>query len=164
MNRLAVTRTHGRTVTPPGTAASRRAALTADRPEAAGMPLTDVDALASAAEVLRSVFGAPDPPVAALNDLLIRHSAVPTLHEDTHTLSFHRQDARLVDAWVADAGTALAMIIGVGQAARLGRCQAGGCDLVFMDITRNASRRFCDLSCQNRAKASAYRARRGSAP
>ncbi|MFE3454014.1 CGNR zinc finger domain-containing protein [Nonomuraea sp. NPDC059194] len=29
-------------------------------------------------------------------------------------------------------------------------------------VARNASRRFCGLACQNRAKATAYRARRGS--
>ncbi|HCT79289.1 MAG TPA: hypothetical protein DGG94_23135 [Micromonosporaceae bacterium] len=40
--------------------------------------------------------------------------------------------------------------------------QADGCHLVFFDTSRNTSRRFCDLSCQNRAKASAYRARRQS--
>jgi predicted RNA-binding Zn ribbon-like protein len=65
-----------------------------------------------------------------------------------------------VDAWAADAATALAMVIGVGQGMRLRTCEAGGCELVFFDVTRNASRRFCGLSCQNRAKASAYRARR----
>ncbi|MFC7714462.1 CGNR zinc finger domain-containing protein [Nonomuraea recticatena] len=40
--------------------------------------------------------------------------------------------------------------------------RGGGCESVFFDTTRNASRRFCGLSCQNRAKASAYRARRAA--
>ncbi|MFG1707368.1 CGNR zinc finger domain-containing protein [Nonomuraea sp. M3C6] len=52
------------------------------------------------------------------------------------------------------------ILIGVGQGVRLRACEAGGCELVFFDVTRNASRRFCGLSCQNRAKASACRARR----
>ncbi|MEU6430232.1 CGNR zinc finger domain-containing protein [Microbispora sp. NPDC046973] len=64
------------------------------------------------------------------------------------------------DVHAADMGTAPAMVIEVGQGKRLGACQAATCSLVFFDTTRNASRRFCDLSCQNRAKASAYRARR----
>ncbi|MEV5499706.1 CGNR zinc finger domain-containing protein, partial [Nonomuraea fuscirosea] len=51
-------------------------------------------------------------------------------------------------------------LIGVGQGARLRSCEAEGCELVFFDVTKNTSRRFCGLSCQNRAKASAYRARR----
>ncbi|MEV4456306.1 CGNR zinc finger domain-containing protein [Microbispora sp. NPDC049633] len=46
-------------------------------------------------------------------------------------------------------GTAPAMVVGVGQGARLGACQATTCSPVFYDTTRDASRRFCDLSCQN---------------
>ncbi|TMR15346.1 CGNR zinc finger domain-containing protein, partial [Nonomuraea turkmeniaca] len=126
----------------------------------------DADRLAEVAEEMRPVFGAGDrilDAAAQLNDLLIRHMAVPNLHGHpgrSPVLAFHRADASLVDAWAADMGTALAMVIGVGQSVRLGVCQAGKCSLVFFDTTRNASRRFCDLSCQNRAKASAYRARR----
>jgi predicted RNA-binding Zn ribbon-like protein len=52
------------------------------------------------------------------------------------------------------------MIIGTGRVERLGRCEASKCDRVFYDTSRNGSRRYCDLSCQNRAKASAFRARR----
>jgi predicted RNA-binding Zn ribbon-like protein len=45
------------------------------------------------------------------------------------------------------------------QAARLGVCAAPRCELVFVDISRNGSRRFCGTACQNRVKAAAYRAR-----
>ena len=98
--------------------------------------------------------------VTALNQVLVRHAAVPNLHGDPPVLAFHGPEADLPDAWAADAATALAMVIGVGQGVRLRSCEAEGCELVFFDVTRNASRRFCGLSCQNRAKASAYRARR----
>lgn len=121
--------------------------------------------LAAVADDLRPVFGAAgDVPAAAarLNALLARHGAVPNLHGDPPVLAFHRPDATLVDAWAADMGAALAIVIGVGQAARLGACHADRCAHVYLDTTRNASRRFCDLSCQNRAKASAYRARRAA--
>ncbi|MEN3536437.1 CGNR zinc finger domain-containing protein [Microbispora sp. ZYX-F-249] len=43
---------------------------------------------------------------------------------------------------------------------RPAKFSAGAAPTAVYDTTRNASRRFCDLSCQNRAKASAYRARR----
>lgn len=161
VNTLAVTRAHGRQVEPPQTGEERRAALAAERPSATRLSPADADALAAAAGVLRPLF-APDASPSALNDLLVRHAAVPNLHGDPPRLAFHRLEASLGDAWIAQAGTALAMIIGVGQGRRLGSCQADGCDLVFVDTTRNASRRFCGLSCQNRAKATAYRARRGS--
>ncbi|MGW4651418.1 CGNR zinc finger domain-containing protein [Kitasatospora sp. NPDC004289] len=171
VNSLSTTAAHGRPVTPP-TGGERFAAVTAGL-AAAGRPpssltAADADRLAEVAAVLRPVFGAGDrilEAAANLNHLLVRHQAVPNLHgtpDQPLLLAFHRADATLVDAWAADTGTALAMVIGVGQAARLGSCQADGCALVFFDTTRNASRRFCELSCQNRAKASAYRLRRRS--
>ncbi|MEV0971457.1 CGNR zinc finger domain-containing protein [Microtetraspora glauca] len=174
VNRLVITSAHGREVRPPTSGADRLAAINAEAVATGGVPralpsaLTteDADRLAAIAAELCPAFGMGDAALASvvgtLNDMLVRHGAVPNLHGDPdhpYRLAFHRADATRVDAWAADMGTALAMVIGVGQAARLGVCQADGCDLVFLDTTRNASRRFCDLSCQNRAKASAYRAR-----
>jgi predicted RNA-binding Zn ribbon-like protein len=170
VNCLTVTTAHGRAATPPRSGEERLAALAARLPEPGTLTAADADGLAEVAAELRPVFGAGDHMRAVatrLNDLLIRHRAVPNLHghpDGPLVLAFHPAGASLVDAWAADLGTALAMVIGVGQSARLGACQAGKCSLVFFDTTRNASRRFCDLSCQNRAKASAYRARRAGRP
>ncbi|WP_311931747.1 CGNR zinc finger domain-containing protein [Microbispora sp. H11081] len=184
VNVLAVDASHGRRVTPPQTGEERLAAIlaglaAAGRPAPGpaqtgpaqtghtdtGLTAAGADRLAEIAAELRPLYGAGDRlPEAAerLNDLLARHGAVPTVYADDGKLklAFHRSGATLVDAWAADMGTALAMVAGVGQGARLGACEAATCSLVFFDTTRNASRRFCDLSCQNRAKASAYRARR----
>ncbi|MET8863947.1 CGNR zinc finger domain-containing protein [Nonomuraea sp. NPDC004580] len=172
INSLATPYAHGRGRTPPPPGADRLAAVVAAQehltvhPPASVLTPADADRLAGIAARLRPLFAAGDrlPDAAAgLNDLLVRHHAVPNLHGSPANplgLSFHRPDADPVDAWAADMGTALAMVIGVGQPARLGACQAERCSLVFYDTTRNASRRFCDLSCQNRAKASAYRARK----
>ncbi|MFI6297251.1 CGNR zinc finger domain-containing protein [Nonomuraea sp. NPDC050790] len=170
VNTLAVERALGRTREPPRTASEREAALdpaltdwrtrTVDAGGAGGGPL-DTARLAEAAVALRAVFqDGPDAGVAELNDLLVRHAAVPNLHGEPPVLAFHPPGADLAGAMTADAGTALAMVIGVGQGERLSACEAAGCDLVFFDVTRNASRRFCGLPCQNRAKAAAYRARR----
>ncbi|WP_245765019.1 CGNR zinc finger domain-containing protein [Nonomuraea jiangxiensis] len=162
VNELAVTQALGRPRTPP---ADRLAALSQAFDQHGWIPTraltaADADRLADVAAALRPAFtGAPDA-TAVLNETLVRHGAVPNLHGDPPILAFHRPGSDLVDAWAADAATALAMVIGVGQGQRLRACEAGGCDLVFLDVTRNASRRFCGLSCQNRAKASAYRARR----
>ncbi|WP_442935091.1 CGNR zinc finger domain-containing protein [Micromonospora sp. CPCC 206061] len=43
---------------------------------------------------------------------------------------------------------------------RLGQCQAHGCEAVYVDTTRNASRRYCNASCTARAKVATYRSRR----
>lgn len=161
VNRLAVTHAHGRPVEPSGDRLPAVLAAAAELSITARWELTraDADRLAGVAAGLRPVFAGG---VVELNALLERHAAIPNLHGDPPTLSFHRADASLVDAWASASGTALAMVIGVGQGARLGTCQAIACDLVYFDTTRNASRRFCGLSCQNRAKATAYRARRST--
>lgn len=45
---------------------------------------------------------------------------------------------------------------------RLGICASDSCDDVFVDLSRNASKRYCDpRSCGNRAAVRAYRARKG---
>lgn len=165
VNELAVGEVRGRDVEPPADGASRRAAVLSatarlDRPPAGSLTAADADRLAEVAAELRPVFGGGPDSVASLNALLVRHGAVANLHGEPPILAFHQPDASLVDAWAADTGTALAMVIGVGQGVRLRSCEADGCALVFFDVTRNTSRRFCGLSCQNRAKASAYRARR----
>ncbi|MEV0998923.1 CGNR zinc finger domain-containing protein [Nonomuraea sp. NPDC050202] len=165
VNELHVTQARGRPVTPP---VDRRAALeeaiaregwTPGQGWTPGRALTDADAdrLAEVAAELHPAFAGD---VTALNQALVRHAAVPNLHGDPPVLAFHTPGAEPADAWAADAATALAMVIGVGQGRRLRSCEAEGCELVFFDVTRNASRRFCGLPCQNRAKASAYRARR----
>ncbi|WP_327085369.1 CGNR zinc finger domain-containing protein [Nonomuraea sp. NBC_01738] len=165
VNTLAVDEARGRGSAAPPDGPSRLAALGEALAEAgfptAALTPADADRLAAATRSLRPVFGAGTP-VADLNDLLVRQAAVPHLHGDPPALAFHAPGASPTDAWIADAATALAMVIGVGQGARLRTCEAGGCDLAFFDRTRNASRRFCGLSCQNRAKATAYRARRAN--
>ncbi|MFI9559479.1 CGNR zinc finger domain-containing protein [Nonomuraea endophytica] len=169
VNALAVDHAQGRTRPLPATAAERLAALEpalADwrarhlRGQGGGGPL-DTDRLAQVAVALRPAFtDGPYAGVAELNALLVRHGAVPNLHGEPPVLAFHAVEADVAGAMAADAGTALAMVIGVGQGERLASCRAAGCELVFFDVTRNASRRFCGLACQNRAKAAAYRARR----
>ncbi|MEU7456003.1 CGNR zinc finger domain-containing protein [Streptosporangium roseum] len=173
VNELTVDWAHGRQVAPPDTGPERRAAIQ-EALTAAGLPRSEslspahADRLAVVAARLRPAFGAgarTESMIEGLNQLLVRHAAVPNLHghpDGPPVLAFHRADASLVDAWTADAATALAMVIGVGQGARLRSCEATNCERAFFDTTRNASRRFCGLSCQNRAKASAYRLRRAA--
>ena len=50
-----------------------------------------------------------------------------------------------------------------GDLARVRRCAAAGCARVYLDVTRNHSRRWCDMrDCGNRAKAARHRLRRSS--
>jgi predicted RNA-binding Zn ribbon-like protein len=62
--------------------------------------------------------------------------------------------------WTSICAEGLARAIGDGHAERLGSCAGADCDRVFLDASKNASRRFCSTACQNRTKAAAFRRRR----
>lgn len=131
------------------------------------LPAADVIVLVTALRKLREavdccIDGDIQHAAALLNAVLTDHHAVPNLHGEPGrrpVLAFHAVGAGRAEARVAEMATSLAMVIGTDRSARLRRCSAVGCDRVFYDATRNGSRRYCDLACQNRAKASAYRAR-----
>lgn len=135
----------------------------------AGRRLTgrDVDGLVALAERLRPVFehcGHGDVDTAALlvNELLRHYRSAPELsrHDDEPWhLHFHSADAGVVQGWGAGCATGLAMVVGMGDAGRLGVCTAAPCDRVFVDTSRNANRRFCSARCANRASVAAFRSR-----
>ncbi|UWP81949.1 CGNR zinc finger domain-containing protein [Dactylosporangium fulvum] len=127
----------------------------------------DVDLLAVVAGRLREAVDAclaGDLHAAAqvLNSVLADHGAVPNLHAEPHglpRLAFHAATASIVDAWAAESAASLALLVDTRQTHRLGQCSADACDAYFLDATKNGSRRFCSLGCQNRAKSAAYRRR-----
>ncbi|MGH7609882.1 MAG: CGNR zinc finger domain-containing protein [Candidatus Dormibacteria bacterium] len=125
------------------------------------------------ADELRQVFAAAaerDPERAAglVNRLLHRYQAAPQLarHDgEPWHLHFHSQgrEAGRAVARGAMCATALAVVLGSPGAARLGVCRSSGCDRVYVDGSRNGSRRFCSAGCMNRSKVAAFRARRAQA-
>jgi predicted RNA-binding Zn ribbon-like protein len=124
-------------------------------------------ALAGDAARMRKVFEASDRgdlPTAAreVNEMLARTGARPQLDplpEGGWHVHFHGSDDGLATGWAAGCATGLALAIGSDLAGRLGVCLADRCDRVYVDTSKNASRRFCSTACQNRVKAAAYRAR-----
>lgn len=99
-----------------------------------------------------------------VNDLLLDAHARPVLQRhgdvDWH---LHATDADAPFAQVVLAETALALVdvIRGDEYARMRRCAADDCTAVIVDLSRNRSRRFCDVNgCANRAHVAAYRARR----
>ncbi|MFB9184469.1 CGNR zinc finger domain-containing protein [Dactylosporangium sucinum] len=130
----------------------------------------DVDVLATVAGRLRAALdaclaGDLHSAAGVLNGVLREHGAVPNLHaspDGLPQLSFHAHSATIVDAWAAESATAVAFLVGTRQTHRLGRCAADACDAYFLDATKNTSRRFCSLACQNRAKSAAYRQKQRS--
>lgn len=114
---------------------------------------------------LRAVWGARDlrQAAAVVNGLVAESGALPQLTDhDGHEWHLHwtSTSADLASRLGADAGMALAEVLRDEGAARLQACEAPACDAVFVDLSRNRSRRYCDTgNCGNRVHVAAYRAR-----
>lgn len=103
--------------------------------------------------------------VAGVNALLREAGALPQvvrhdgfdwhLHATTHDEPLHTRMA-------VEAAMALVDVIRMGEMDRLRVCGAQDCDAVLVDLSRNRSRRFHDVTCGNRVAAAAYRARQSA--
>jgi predicted RNA-binding Zn ribbon-like protein len=121
-------------------------------------------AFADLASALRVVFDDPggEPSARTINRLLRDTGARPQLDPAAGggwSVHFHGSDDTLATGWAAGCAVALALAVGSDLAGRLGVCQAERCDRVYVDRSRNGTKRFCSTACQNRVKAAAFRAR-----
>lgn len=112
---------------------------------------------------LRSVFEAESAGAAAdiINGILSDVGAIPRLsvHGEGPHLHFEARGespARWLGAITA-MGLAAAMIEGGFE--RFGRCDSSTCDDVYVDTSRNKSRRNCSETCTTRENVAAYRSR-----
>jgi predicted RNA-binding Zn ribbon-like protein len=127
-------------------------------------------ALAEHAAQMRPVFEATDTgdlteAARVLNKLLDATGARPRLDPlatGGYHVHFHGSTDGLATGWAAGCATGLALAIGTDLAGRLGVCEAERCDRVYVDTSKNARRRFCSTTCQNRTKAATFRQRRVS--
>lgn len=113
---------------------------------------------------IREVFFAEteEDTVRLINALLADHGAIP--HLTNHDgrpwhLHFAAPDAPVADRVASAAALGLAQAIHDSGRARLGVCSASPCGDVFIDTSRNRSRRYCHESCASRANVAAFRAR-----
>lgn len=170
VNRLTPGDARGRAYQPPAgdaLTAAVNAALRAGLPTARDVTAEEAQGFGAVAPSLRAVFdanAADDADLAArrVNELLATTGARPTL--DRHDgepwhLHFRGRDDSLVTGWAAGCATGLAMVLGSSLHGRIGVCTAPRCDRVYVDTSRNGTRRFCSAACQNRVKAAAFRAR-----
>lgn len=149
-------------------AAAFAAALQLGRRRAVDDPSLDLPALLALAAAARPVFeaadtGDRDAAAASVNALLERYRPTPTLsHHDGQPwhLHFHGPERSDPSGWGGGVAVGLATVVGSEYADRLGVCAAPSCDRVFVDVSRNGTRRFCGEACQNRVKVAAHRARR----
>jgi predicted RNA-binding Zn ribbon-like protein len=129
---------------------------------------TDVEEVRALRRRLRSVFTAGDiqAVVELLNVLLAESNALPQLtdHDGAWHLHFTPPESSLVAHMAAEAAMGLASVIRDHGLERLQMCAAAGCSRVFVDTSRNRSRRYCNPEiCGNRTNVAAYRARRRAA-
>ncbi|GAA1747743.1 CGNR zinc finger domain-containing protein [Agromyces humatus] len=103
-----------------------------------------------------------DDAVDEVNDLLVDARALPRLvrHDD---LDWHIHateiDAPLARRIMVEAAMAFVDVIRADEMARLRVCDADDCESLYVDMSKNASRRFCSTRCGNRMAVRAYRAR-----
>ncbi|MFL6076049.1 MAG: CGNR zinc finger domain-containing protein [Mycobacteriales bacterium] len=147
--------------------------LAALRRFAAERRLTEIGTptLAELAEVravrsdLRAVFLASSRREAAelLNTLLAGVRIAPRLtdHDDFGWhVHYFAAGAGMAHNLAADCAMALARLVVAGEHDRLRSCAAPACANLFVDMSRNRSRRYCDSrTCGNRLHVAAYRAR-----
>ena len=115
---------------------------------------------------LRGVFAAVatgdiDAAARQVNGMLTATGAHPVLERhdgETWHIHFHPSgEHSRVSGWAAGCATGLAIVVGGEHYDRLGVCTAPHCDRVYVDTSRNGSKRFCSTACQNRVKAAAFR-------
>lgn len=118
---------------------------------------------------LRRIFEATDPTEAAeeINALLREAGALPQITDhdgEGWHLHYTPVEAPLALRLAAEAAMGLAIVMRDDGLDRLKSCAADDCDDVFLDTSRNRSRRYCDPdTCGNRANVAAYRARQRAA-
>jgi predicted RNA-binding Zn ribbon-like protein len=164
---------HGRPYQPPG--GDQRAGVARDALNADGAsrerPVSgaEADELADVAAELRQIFESvadddADRAATGVNRLLARTGAHPYLEkhdQEPWHLHFHGTDDALATGWAAGCAAGLAVVLGGPEWGRLGVCTAPRCDRVYVDTSRNGTRRFCSTTCQNRVKAATFRERKG---
>lgn len=130
---------------------------------------SDLEQVWELAASLRKVFDAKDQSTAVriLNHLLAESRARPELtSHDGEPLHLHYTSpgTPLAPRLAAEAAMALSVLIVEGGFDRLRVCEGDRCVDVFVDESRNHSRRYCSPSiCGNRASVAAYRARQREA-
>jgi predicted RNA-binding Zn ribbon-like protein len=104
-----------------------------------------------------------DAAVVVVNELLREAHALPQLikHDGwdyhVHATSL---DASLAERMAVEAAMALTDVIRMKELERLHMCAGENCSDLFVDLSKNRSRRFCSAACSNRVNVAAYRARR----
>ena len=126
------------------------------------IPIDDAR-LTAVADRLHPVFVAEKATEAArlINDLLEDTAVRLVLKPDGDGLRAAWSVAASSDALLAAAAVGLHHQLAEHSPSRLGTCSGRRCADVYVDASPTGRRRFCGVTCQNRARVAAFRKRRG---
>ena len=99
--------------------------------------------------------------IARLNELLAlaRPRPYATDHDGELHLHYASADSPALEQLTTTVAMGLSQVVVQHGWQRLGVCSAEQCDNVYVDTSRNASRRYCSNTCASRSTVAAYRAR-----
>jgi predicted RNA-binding Zn ribbon-like protein len=125
---------------------------------------TDLEKVRALRARLRRVFEAGDETeaVTILNELISETGARPELtdHDGPWHMHYTPPGTPIAPRLAADAAMALSVVIAQEGYDRLRTCEGERCGDVFVDESKNHSRRYCSPNvCGNRASVAAFRAR-----
>jgi len=123
----------------------------------------DLEPVRATRAPLRQLFLATrDEAVPIVNRILASQRALPQLarHGEVDWHIHATSDDRPIDERIL-VETAMAMIdvIRADEMSRFAHCAMDDCDGVVFDMSRNRSRKYCTVTCTNRAAQAAFRAR-----
>lgn len=126
----------------------------------------DLVAVGRSRDRLKEVFLAADADTAAamLNEILEEAGAAPHLERngDEWRIVFTPEGSGIARDLTISTAMGLAQLLVGSGTSRFGICSADDCRDVFVDTSRNRSRRYCTDSCSSRSNVAAFRARRRS--
>jgi predicted RNA-binding Zn ribbon-like protein len=112
---------------------------------------------------LRSLFTTSrDGAVPLVNEILAEQRALPRLvrhgNVDWH-IHATDDDRPLAERILVETAMAMIDLIRADEMKRFGHCEMDDCDGIVLDLSRNRSRKYCSVTCTNRAAQAAFRAR-----
>ncbi len=123
----------------------------------------DLDEVRAIRTTLRALFTATrDGAVPLVNEILAEQGALPQLvrHGDVDWHIHATTDDRpLAERILVETAMAMIDVIRADEMSRFDHCEMEDCEGVVLDFSRNRSRKYCSVTCTNRAAQAAYRAR-----
>lgn len=124
---------------------------------------SDLEPVRAIRSQLRALFKASrDQAVPLVNRILAEQQALPQLvRHDGRDWHIHAKpdDAPFAERVLVETAMAMVEVIRADEFKRFGECEMDDCDGIVLDLSRNRSRKYCSVTCTNRAAQIAYRAR-----